>query len=252
MRNDADIHQPSTIDKVAGLIQHAKCIVVLTGAGMSKESGIPTFRDADTGLWSHYDPQQFATPRAWRKDKALVMGWYCWRAANNHRAQPHSGHRALVALEQRAEQFTLITQNIDHLHERAGSQNVIHLHGRIDTLRCFACHRPGGTLHVPDDALENPKLRVEPSRCTHCSGYLRPDVVWFGEMLPVEPWRNAMLALRECDLMLEVYPAAGMPDMAIRRGAPVVEINPVPEREGVEGWISMQRPASELTWLVMV
>ena len=215
------------------LIAQAERIAVLTGAGMSQESGISTFRDAHTGLWERFDPERLATPEAWRQDRELVNGWYCWRAATIRHAQPHGGHHALAQLAQ-DKHLTLITQNVDDLHERAGSQGVIHLHGRIDTTRCFACNRPGGALHIPADARENPQLRVPAARCRHCDGYLRPDVVWFGETLPQAPRKHATDAVRECEVLLvigtslQVHPAAQLPLMAAKSGAVVVEINPVP------------------------
>jgi len=225
--------QVSSAD-IAGLVASARHIAVLTGAGMSQESGIPTFRDALNGLWERFDPTRLATPAAWRADRELVYGWYCWRAAGIKRAQPHVGHFALAALANGSRTVTLITQNVDDLHERAGHADVIHLHGRIMNLRCFACGRFGGEMRIPDDASENPRLRVVPEQCERCGGYLRPDVVWFGESLPAEQWKRAEKAASESDLFivigtsLAVQPAAQLPALAAKYGAIVVEINPSP------------------------
>jgi NAD-dependent deacetylase len=227
------LNQITTAD-LAALVAAAKRIAVLTGAGMSQESGISTFRDAQNGLWERFDPARLATPAAWREDRALVYGWYRWRAAVISRAQPHAGHIALAALAKRAGNVTLITQNVDDLHERAGHADVIHLHGQLASLRCFACGRSGGRMQAADDSVEHPLLRVEPERCRHCAGDLRPAVVWFGESLPVEPWKRAEKAAGECDLFLvigtslAVRPAAHLPVLAAQSGATVVEINPSP------------------------
>jgi NAD-dependent deacetylase len=221
---------------IAGEIAHrlsrARHVMVFTGAGMSEESGIPTFRDAQTGLWANFDPEHLATPSAWRRNAPFVLGWYVWRAAQVRATQPHAGHRALARIAQRVPAFSLITQNVDDLHERAGNADVVHLHGRIDQLRCFACRRPGGAMTLAPDAERTQQRDIEPERCLHCGGKLRPDVVWFGEALPPDAWRAAETAARDCDLMLvigtslEVHPAALLPAIAQRHGAFVVEINP--------------------------
>lgn len=204
-------------------------LCVLTGAGMSAESGIPTFRGTHDSLWSRFDPMRLATAEAWREDPALVWGWYRWRMQLVRHAQPNAGHRALAELAQRVP-LSLVTQNVDDLHERAGSTVDAHVHGSLFALRCFAC----GHAHTAlDDYMEGVQ-RVEPMRCTACGDRIRPGVVWLGEALPDDAWASAVDAAERCTLMLVVgtsglvYPAAGLPALARRHGATVVEINPEP------------------------
>lgn len=224
---------PNPSAEVAQWLQAAASIVALTGAGMSAESGIPTFRGGGNGLWSQFDPSALASADAFRADRALVWGWYLWRAALVRHAEPHDGHHALARIAARVPKFTLVTQNVDDLHERAGNEDVIHLHGSLFSPRCFACHRPCGEVTLPDDAITRPTLRLVPPRCRHCGGYIRPGVVWFGERLPVDAWCVAEKAARECGLLLAigtsgiVHPAATLPLIAKAHAAKVVEINPV-------------------------
>ena len=205
-------------------------LCVLTGAGMSAESGIPTFRGTHDSLWSRFDPMRLATAEAWREDPALVWGWYRWRMQLVRDAQPNTGHRTLAALAQRVP-LSLVTQNVDDLHERAGSTVDAHVHGSLFALRCFACgHAHDGALDDYADGVQ----RVEPMRCAACGDRIRPGVVWFGEALPDDAWDAATDAATDCTLMLVVgtsglvYPAAGLPALARRHGAMVVEINPEP------------------------
>ncbi len=148
-------------------------------------------------------------------------------------AQPHAGHRALAELATLKPGLTIVTQNVGDLHERAGAQDVVHLHGSLFASRCFACGRPHENVHVPAEAAQQPSLRLMPLRCTHCDGYVRPGVVWFGEPLPQLAWRKAARCATECDLMIAigtsglVFPAASLPGMATHHGAKLVEINPV-------------------------
>ncbi|WP_407354145.1 SIR2 family NAD-dependent protein deacylase [Luteimonas sp. R10] len=209
-------------------------IVLLTGAGMSAESGIPTFRDALTGLWARFDPQRLATPEAFDDDPALVWGWYRWRAARARQARPHAGHLGIAALETLGHAVSVVTQNVDDLHERAGSSRVLHLHGRLLASRCAGC----GARIDPDPIVAAPPpagdgAREEPPACAHCDGgRFRPDVVWFGESLPGEAWNAAQEAIVACDLLLVVgtsglvHPAAALPLHALAQGTPVLEINP--------------------------
>jgi NAD-dependent deacetylase len=196
---------------------------VLTGAGVSAESGVPTFRDAQTGLWANFKPEELATPEAFRRNPKLVWEWYAWRREKVSSVHPNAGHVALVELEQRVPEFTLITQNVDALHQRAGSRNVIELHGNIMRTKCF--DEDVIVSHWRDDG-------EVPPRCPKCHGHLRPDVVWFGEMLPDGAIDEAMRVSGACDLFLSigtssvVYPAAMLPELALRSGATVVEINP--------------------------
>jgi NAD-dependent deacetylase len=214
---------PSEIPR--GLIQalrHAGRVTVLTGSGISAESGVPTFREAQTGLWARYDPQQLATPEAFERDPRLVSEWYEWRRTLVSEAEPNPGHRALAELEGRVSGFTLITQNVDGLHRRAGSENVIELHGNILRSRCS---REGVTV-------EPEERGAVPPVCPNCGAPLRPDVVWFGEMLPAGAFEAASEAARECEVFLSVgtsslvYPAAALPYEALESGATLVEVNP--------------------------
>jgi NAD-dependent deacetylase len=197
-------------------------VVALTGSGISAESGVPTFRDAQTGLWSRYDPQELATPEAFARDPVLVWKWYAWRRSLVEGAKPNAGHRALADLERRAPDFSLVTQNVDGLHQEAGSANVVELHGNISRSRCPA----ENVIVEPDDANHLPPV------CPNCGSPLRPDVVWFGEALPVAELEAALEAARSCDLLLSVgtsglvYPAASLPYEALENGALVVEVNP--------------------------
>lgn len=217
---------------VAGWLAEAESVAILTGAGMSAESGIPTFRDAENGLWSQFNPETLATPGAYRKDRDLVWGWYVWRMAKVRAAQPHPGHAAMARLQAIKPDVSVITQNVDDLHERAGTRDVVHLHGSLFAPRCASCARPYPDFTIPADAAENPLLRREPPHCRHCEGFVRPGVVWFGESLPGDAWSTAASRAMDCSLLLVVgtsglvQPAASLPDLARSHGARIVEINP--------------------------
>lgn len=204
-------------------VRGASNVVVLTGSGISAESGVPTFREAQTGLWERYDPQELATPEAFARDPRLVWEWYEWRRTLVTDAQPNPGHRALTELERRIPEFTLVTQNVDGLHERAGSRNVIELHGNILRSKCSL---EGGIV----EPVEHDES--VPPHCPQCGAFLRPDVVWFGEMLPLGAFDAASGAARRCDVFLSigtsslVYPAAALPYEALECGATLVEVNP--------------------------
>ncbi len=210
------------------LIQHcrnARRVAVLTGAGVSQESGLRTFRDAQTGLWAQYKPNELASPEAFQRDPKLVWDWYAWRREAVKAVRPNPGHYALVEIEKRTTHFTLITQNVDGLHRMAGSQNVLELHGNIQRVRCADCYTFTETWD--DDSETVP-------RCKICGGLLRPDVVWFGEALPRDQLEAAVEASRSCDLFFSigtsgvVQPAASLGFAAHNRGAVVVEINAEP------------------------
>jgi NAD-dependent deacetylase len=212
-------------------LQNAKHVLVFTGAGVSAESGIPTFRDALVGLWARFDPAALATREAFRRDPTFVWGWYEWRRMQVYNAQPNLAHRAIAELSAIVPKLTLVTQNVDDLHERAGSIEVIHLHGSLNKPRCFACARFAiDPLPPPDEPIEGRHL--EPPRCSHCGGKLRPGVVWFGESLPTQALAQSFAAAKDCDVLLSVgtsgvvEPAAQIPDIAWRAGATVVHINP--------------------------
>jgi NAD-dependent deacetylase len=202
-------------------LKQAKSVAVLTGAGVSAESGVPTFR-GNGGLWKQRRAEDLATPEAFNRNPKLVWEWYDWRRSVLADARPNPGHYALAELENRVDNFTLITQNVDGLHELAGSQNVLRLHGSIWRVRCMSCKREGFDRRIPFPEL--------PPKC-ECGGMLRPAVVWFGEGLPADVWRAAETAARSADLFLVVgtsavvYPAAGLAQIAKSSGARVVEIN---------------------------
>ncbi|MGO9947265.1 MAG: SIR2 family NAD-dependent protein deacylase [Steroidobacteraceae bacterium] len=219
-----------------GLITALRCasrLVVFTGAGVSAESGIPTFRDKQTGLWENFDAAELATPHAFERDPAFVWGWYEWRRGLVLRSDPNPGHRAIAALQIRVPHFILITQNVDDLHERAGSRDVSHLHGELSKPYCEACRQPYehaiGVAHLPLDG-----ARLEPPRCLSCSARIRPGVVWFGESLPEASWKAAREAAKNCDFFIccgtsaLVQPAASLVDMAMDAGATTLQINPNP------------------------
>jgi NAD-dependent deacetylase len=204
-------------------LRAARHVVVLTGAGISAESGVPTFREAQTGLWAKYDPQELATLQAFQRNPQLVWEWYAWRRELVAQAEPNPGHLALVELEQLVPKFTLITQNVDGLHGRSGNQNIIELHGNLARTKCFDNH------HIISDW---PSTEALPPRCPQCQSLLRPDVVWFGETLPSVALQQAIEASRTCDLFLSigtsslVQPAASLPLEALHHKAITIEINP--------------------------
>jgi NAD-dependent deacetylase len=197
-----------TLDQARKIVQAARRIVALTGAGMSAESGVPTFRGAD-GLWKSYRPEELATPEAFRQNPDLVWEWYEWRRGVVRHCEPHAGHKALAQSVE-----TVITQNVDGLHQRAGSRNVIEIHGNIMTTRCFDCGAD-----------------VEGKSCSACGGRGRPGVVWFGETLPEDAWATSVEAVRSADLLLVigtsgvVYPASQLSPIARAAGARVIELN---------------------------
>lgn len=224
-RNVAAIPQ----DLIAAL-KKAKHVVVFTGAGVSAESGIPTFRDSLTGLWERFNAEDLATPGAFRKNKELVWGWYEWRRMKVLQAQPNPAHIAIAALATLVPKLTIVTQNVDDLHERAGSTDVLHLHGSLHSPRCATC----GQAHIfpPGIPLEpEGGRRLSPPACI-CGDFVRPGVVWFGEDLPVRELRQAYQAAQECDMLFAigtsgvVLPAARIPSLAKQAGACVVQINP--------------------------
>ena len=200
-------------------------LVALTGAGVSQESGLRTFRDAQTGLWAQYKPEELASPQAFARDPKLIWDWYAWRREAVKGVRPNAGHYALVELERQTSQFTLITQNVDGLHRMAGSQNVLELHGDIQRVRCSECS--AFAENWEDDSESVP-------RCASCGGLLRPDVVWFGESLPRDQLEMAVEASRSCEVFFSigtsgvVQPAASLAYAARNKGAIVVEINAEP------------------------
>jgi NAD-dependent deacetylase len=216
-----------SIAAARALLHDAHSCVVLTGAGMSAESGVPTFRDAQTGEWSKFDPMQLASREGFRADPPFVWRWYASRRARLGQVEPNAGHVALVGLERRFSPFAIVTQNVDGLHARAGSARVLELHGSLARTKCFAeCgYRIDDLAGVPAG---------EPPVCPQCGSWLRPDVVWFGEMLDPGILDEAERLAGRCDVMLVVgtsgvvWPAAGLAELAKRRGARVIIVNPHP------------------------
>jgi NAD-dependent deacetylase len=210
------------IETAAQLLRGARSVVVSTGAGMSKESGIPTFRDAPNALWDKFDPEKLATPEGFLQDPPLVWRWYEERRRMISKVQPNAGHFAIARLGGHFDRFVVITQNIDDLHRKAGSTNVVEMHGNIFRYKCFDMDHPVDELPSGDDV---------PPRCT-CGSMVRPDVVWFGEVLPQSALEKAFAAIETCDVMLVVgtsgivFPVAGFPALARRAGAKIVEVNP--------------------------
>lgn len=204
---------------LAERLADARRVVALTGAGMSAESGVPTFRDAQTGLWARYDPAELATPEAFQRDPSRVWQWYAWRRELVARAEPNGGHRALARWARHA-RVTVVTQNVDGLHQQAGSPEVLELHGNLRRSICSA------------GCGEQPLGEGEPPPCARCGAPLRPDVVWFGEMLPEAALNGALAAVAAADVVLsigtanQVQPAASLPHRARRNGCLVVEVNP--------------------------
>ncbi len=200
----------------------AQRVVVLTGAGVSQESGLRTFRDAQEGLWAKYDPMDLASPEAFARDPKLVWDWYAWRREAVKGVRPNAGHYALAEMESMFPMFTLVTQNVDGLHRMAGNKTVHELHGNILRVRCSQC----GTFTEiwGDDSEHVPQ-------CQLCNGLLRPDVVWFGESLPLAELEAAVIAVRSCDIFFSigtsgvVQPAASLASAARSVGSVVVEIN---------------------------
>lgn len=211
----------SELAAVADRLRAARHVLALTGSGASAESGVPTFREAQTGLWAQFDPHELATPEAFLRDPGLVWRWYRWRRELVARVEPNAGHFALARLAELLPRLTLVTQNVDGLHQRAGSQDVIEIHGNLFTDRCFS---EGG---IVDDT----PVDEDAPRCPACGAFVRPGVVWFGESIPAPALAAATEAARDCDVFLSigtsslVWPAAGLAEAARESGAVVVEIN---------------------------
>ena len=226
------------------LLADAQRIVFFTDAGMSAESGIPTFRDALIGLWERFDPEQLATPQGFLHDPPLVWGWYEWRRMRALQALPNAGHFAIAAFAARRRSSNpeaavdVVTQNVDNLHERAGSMAVTHLHGSLFAYRCFRCAAPvrGEDIAETPDEPEGGR-RLDPPRCRHCGDLIRPGVVWFGEALPKASFDHATALIDECDLLIvvgtsgAVQPAAGLVSDAIAMNKAVIIVDP-----GASAW----------------
>ncbi|BBX95461.1 NAD-dependent deacylase [Mycobacterium lacus] len=222
-------------------------VTVLSGAGISAESGVPTFRDDKNGLWARFDPYELSSTRGWECNPERVWGWYLWRHYLVAKVEPNDGHRAIAAWQDHAD-VTVVTQNVDDLHERAGSAPVHHLHGSLFEFRCARCGVP---YNDPLPEMTEPAIEVEPPVCSRCGGLIRPDIVWFGEVLPERAWQSAVAATEAADVMVVVgtsaivYPAAGLPELALSRGAAVIEVNPEPTPLTRSATISIRESASQ-------
>ena len=213
-------------EQARDILGRAKHIEVFTGAGMSADSGIATYRDAVTGIWENVDPQAMASIDAWHLDPDTMFAWYLWRAQLVQQAQPNAGHLAIA----NTPGATVTTQNIDNLHERAGSTEVAHLHGSLFDFRCSLC---SAAYTTPIDLPTEPVAKIHPPSCPACGGLIRPGVVWFGEALPQDEWAIAEQRMKTADAVLivgtsgVVFPAAGLPLMAHAREIPIVEVTPL-------------------------
>ena len=213
--------------EAAGMILRSSRIAVSTGAGVSQESGIPTFRDAQKGLWARFSAEELASVDGYLRNPKNSWLWYADRRKTVLECSPNPGHYALAELEKHVDKLALITQNVDGLHQRAGSSDVTELHGNITRVRCFDNY-----THIIDDWRDEEYSGEIPPLCPECGGKLRPDVVWFGEQLPEDALNRAFLEAERCDLMLiigtsgTVQPAASLPLITSRSGGKVIEINP--------------------------
>ena len=213
--------------KVIEAIQMARAVVILTGAGVSAESGIATFRDKAEGLWAKYNPEDLATPQAFKRDPQLVSRWYEWRMRSCENCKPNPGHDALAMWQDMVEEaggrWTLLTQNVDRLHQQAGSRGVLELHGAVGVWRCCDCFSEEDAPSIPFES--------HPPCCKNCGGFLRPGVVWFGESLDAKVLEKAAEALSSCDLFVSigtssvVQPSASFIHVAAEAGAVTMEIN---------------------------
>jgi NAD-dependent deacetylase len=220
----------SEIQEAAQLLKDIKHLAVLTGAGISKESGLATFRDPDDGLWSQFSPQELANAQAFHQDPVKIWNWYAQRRRKAAQAKPNPGHEALVQMESIFESVVIITQNVDGLHQAAGSHHVIELHGNIHRNKCAdGCYGNPTLVDVPLSTEENEDgLPL----CPLCGAFVRPDIVWFGEMLPETALEQSFKVCNEADAMLtigtsgDVIPASLLPRIVAKHNAPIIEINP--------------------------
>jgi NAD-dependent deacetylase len=241
----------SDFEYAAEALSKARLIVVFTGAGISAESGIPTYRDPLKGIWARHNPQSLETAKAFRENPALVWGWYLWRRQQVADAQPNAAHVALSNLASKTRKVSVVTQNIDDLHERAGSAGVMHLHGSLIKPKCFACHRSAEIL-LPEVLCSAVGGLVEPPRCSRCNGKLRPAVVWYGEDLPSDVWKSAIALVKSCDLVISVgtsgtvTPAAYIPKLALSHGVTVIHVNTEDVSTGAQNELMLIGKATEV------
>lgn len=232
-------------------VSNAGHIVCFTGAGISAESGIATYREPLSGIWAQYEPQALETARAFRKNPTLVWGWYLWRRYQIAKAQPNAAHLALSELATSGRTISVITQNVDDLHERGGSVGVLHLHGSLAVPKCFACHRPA-EIPPPQPIFQAEGELVEPPRCERCKGKLRPGIVWYGEDLPSNVWKPAIALVKNCDVLISVgtsgvvTPAADIPRLALSTGAIVIHVNTEDVSTGAQNEVMLVGKATEV------
>jgi len=238
--------QDPRLQSAARALARSRRLVVFTGAGVSKESGIATFREPETGLWAQYDPMELATCEAYVRRPGLVWNWYEHRFGAAAAASPNPAHMAIAELERLLPRVSVVTQNIDGLHQRAGSGDVVELHGSMFRFKCLSGQHTGFVLD--DFAGQDEK----PPRCPECGELLRPDVVWFGEALPGDAIDRAQALSAACDVMLVVgtsgvvYPAATMPLLAAEAGATVIDVNPERDAVAAAADIFLQGPGGEV------
>jgi NAD-dependent deacetylase len=239
--------EQSALAQAREWLASANAVAALTGAGISAESGVPTFRGPG-GMWRNFRPEDLATPQAFARNPQLVWEWYDWRRGLVAKAEPNAGHLALAELERQKRSFWLVTQNVDGLHDRAGSRRLIKLHGDLWTVRCTSCGAKSHNAEVP--------LKSLPPKC-ECGGMLRPGVVWFGEALPANALEQAYAVAQRADLFLVlgtssvVYPAAALPQIALDCGARVVEINLEPTELSQRAHVSLRGKVGEILPLLV-
>ncbi len=241
--------QHERLSQAARRLTAARRLVVITGAGVSKESGIATVRDAADALWDRYDAMDMATKQGYLRDPEYVWAWYEHRFGLIERSEPNPGHYAIASMEQLVPQLTVITQNIDGLHQRAGSRDVLELHGSAHRFRCLeGCERGRQRTYSHADLADQ---TARPPRCPFCGGLMRPDVVWFGEQLDEEVLARAFESADSCDAMLVigtsgvVQPAASLPVLAKRAHAAVIDVNPERDEVAMLADIFLQGPGGE-------
>jgi NAD-dependent deacetylase len=236
----------AAIEDAAELFRKAKRVVALTGAGISTPSGIPDFRSEGTGLWSHDEPMEVASLSTFRTHPERFFQWFRPLAGQILNAEPNAAHKALADMQSPSREITVVTQNIDLLHQKAGSKKVVEMHGSVRTMSCTECFKKFETKLFVRDFIENGII----PKCLSCNGILKPDVILFGEQLPQMAWFDAQRAARQCDLMLvagsslEVLPVAGLPMQALDRGAHLIIINNTPTYLNVRADVVLMQDVS--------
>jgi NAD-dependent deacetylase len=238
----------AAIEDAAELFRKAKRVVALTGAGISTPSGIPDFRSEGTGLWSHDEPLEVASLSTFRTHPERFFEWFRPLVGQIFNAQPNAAHKALAEMESPSREITVVTQNIDVLHQKAGSTNVVEMHGSVRTMSCTQCFNVFETNRFVQEFVQNGTIPT----CPNCNGILKPDVILFGEQLPQMAWFDAQRAVRQCDLMLvagsslEVLPVAGLPMQALDRGAHLIIVNNTPTYLNVRADVVLMQDVSTI------